>query len=782
MSGDASVLVSALPPGATEIIGRRRQMSEARKLLSQARLLTLTGVGGVGKTRLALRVAFDVRRAFPDGVRLVELAPVRAQELLIQTIGRSLGLQNQSARPTLETIADYLHDRRTLLILDNCEHLLDTCAITAHELLRASPGLRILATSREPLGGISETVLEVPPLSLPRDDEQSTLQEIAESEAVSLFINRAGLVDPGFRLSSQNSVPVAKLCKRLDGIPLAIELAARRLRALDIEQIVGRIDDRFHLLTCGPRTAPPRQQALRATLDWSFDLCSEREQILWARLSTFSGGFDLSAAEFVCNEPPIDTGDVLDLLAALVDKSVVTVQVRSGRNMRYTLLETLRQYGQDRLLERSEQGIMRKRHQLYFQSIAGQIRDDWFGPRQRDLFDLAAQDLSNFRIALDSYMCGPEDAAEGLKLASSLTGYWVFSGSFGEARYWFERVLQYLVVPRRGRFMAISRVAMFALLQGDLPAAQCRASECVDYAQRSPDASIRVIAECIAGWLALQSGHYEEAFDKFEMSVDYCLSFDARACEYVKQGDAFLVLFHLAISASLLSDDRSPVFAARCLELAENAHAPGETSHGLWINGFERWNAGDVNRASHFFNRCIHAFSSSNYQYCLPWGIESLAWVSIAAEDFERGARLFGIAQEMRSRMAISLDGFESCAKIHAECEIGARRHLGDKKFDDSLQLGAGLDFDEALSFARCDSKKSAVTPRTASANDTRLTPRQCQVAELIANGLSNKEIATHLIIAPRTAEAHVEQILVKLGFNSRTQIAVWVASGQDRP
>src|SRR5215813_12089138 len=286
-----------LPIDVTSFVGRRRELSEARRLLGDARLLTLAGAGGVGKTRLALRLAAEVRRTFPDGVWLADLALLQDGELVPQTVIAALGLQDHSARVPVDTLLEYLADKRLLLVLDNCEHVLDACAVLAAKLLSEAEALRILATSRQLLNVEGEQVLEVPPLSVPDSDRLSAGGSLIEYEAVRLFAERAAAVVRDFAVTAGNSAVVARLCQGLDGIPLAIELAAVRLRVLSAEQILGRLDDRYRLLTGGSRTALERHRTLRAAIEWSYDLCSAREQVLWRRLCVFSGGFDLDAVE-----------------------------------------------------------------------------------------------------------------------------------------------------------------------------------------------------------------------------------------------------------------------------------------------------------------------------------------------------------------------------------------------------------------------------------------------------------------------------------------------------
>lgn len=368
-------LPNNLPIQLTSFVGRDKELKEVGQLLATAHLLTLTGPGGTGKTRLELQLAAEHLESFPDGVWLVELAPVTEPLLVAQAVAAAVGLPLQGERPASEVLIDFLKPKRLLLLLDNCEHLIENCAALASKLLRACPGLKILATSREPLGISGETVYRVPSLDLPVSTELG-VTHISEYGAIRLFVERAAASKSSFRLTELNAASVAQICARLDGIPLAIELAAARVKALSPEQIATRLDDRFRLLTGGSRTALPRQQTLRALIDWSYELLSEPERVLLRRLSVFVGSWTVEAAEQVCGDQQaplsLDPADVLDLLARLVDRSLVTADETDERETRYRFLETIRQYARDKLLEVGEAELVRDRHMRYFERFTAE--------------------------------------------------------------------------------------------------------------------------------------------------------------------------------------------------------------------------------------------------------------------------------------------------------------------------------------------------------------------------------------------------------------------------
>ena len=364
----------ALPAELTSFVGRRHELAEIKRLLSVSRLVTLTGMGGVGKTRLALWAAAEIRRAFPDGVWFVPLAELSDPGLLPNTIATALGLRTGGA---VAGVAEYLEDKQLLLILDNCEHLVPACAVLAAKLLSATTGVSILATSRQVLRADGEQVLPVPPLEVPELDEPG------HREAVTLFADRAAAVLPGFRLTAENRDVVRRICRRLDGIPLAIELAVVRLRVLSPEQILARLDDRFRLLTTGSRTALPRRRTLEAAIDWSFELCTPAEQRVWAAVSVFTAGFDLDAAEAVCADEEIAAEDVLDLIAGMVDKSIITRRNGTyGRTAWFRMLETVREYGQAKLAESGHAEGVRVRHAAYYVELVRRYWADGFSPQQ----------------------------------------------------------------------------------------------------------------------------------------------------------------------------------------------------------------------------------------------------------------------------------------------------------------------------------------------------------------------------------------------------------------
>jgi predicted ATPase/class 3 adenylate cyclase len=414
-----------LPVQLTSFIGRERELEESRDLLRRTRLLTLTGPGGIGKTRLALELAAVALDDFEDGAWSVELAAISDPELVAQAVASVLGVKEQAGAAMSETLAALVADRRMLLLLDNCEHLIEACATLASRLLRASDDLKIMVTSREPLRVSGERVFPVPALALP---VPGAPMDGAKCAAVTLFVDRAAAHEPAFALTPRNAGAIADVCRRLDGIPLAIELAAARVRSLPVEQIAARLNDRFRLLVHGDRTALPRQQTLQALIDWSYELLSSAERALLRRLSVFAGGWSLEAAEEVGAGPELARDDVLEVLGRLVEKSLV---VASAETSRYTLLETVRQYAQSRLDAADEARTTRGRHVTHYLHLAQAARAELIGPTQATALARLDVERENL-LAAHGYCDDVESGAEhGLMLVSALRRYWIFGGLLG---------------------------------------------------------------------------------------------------------------------------------------------------------------------------------------------------------------------------------------------------------------------------------------------------------------------------------------------------------------
>jgi predicted ATPase/class 3 adenylate cyclase/Tfp pilus assembly protein PilF len=474
-----------LPAQMTTFIGREREIAEVKQAIKDHRLVTLTGSGGTGKTRLSLQVAADLLDSFPDGVWFIELAPLTDPDHIPQTILMTLGVGQQPGKTVTQSLIDDIRERKLLLVLDNCEHLINACAKLAEVLLNNAPGLRILASSREALGVRGELAWRVPSLSLPDIKHLPGIDQVSQYEAVRLFIECATLAQPRFTVTNENAPAIAQICFRLDGIPLAIELAAARVRTLSVEQISTRLDDRFHLLTGGSRTALPRQQTLRALIDWSYNLLSEKEKILLRRLAVFVGGWSLEAAEAVCTEDGLETYEMLDLLTNLVDKSLVFMEDHSGL-MRYRRLETIRQYSREKFLEAGETEAVRRRQAHWFLQYAAAAEPKLDGKDSKVWLEQLEIEHDNLRAALEWLLATDPNVA--LQLAAVLGRFWQIHDYFTEGRKTLRRAQEASQDgDARWRAKALRWEGLLSMGQGDYEIAKQCFHEGLDLAQKAED-------------------------------------------------------------------------------------------------------------------------------------------------------------------------------------------------------------------------------------------------------------------------------------------------------
>jgi predicted ATPase/DNA-binding CsgD family transcriptional regulator len=750
-----------LPADATSFVGRGRELADVRYLMSSCRLLTLVGVGGVGKTRLAIRAAAQLRRAFRDGVWIVELAALTEPPLVPQAVADTFGL-SQSGRGPMPVLKEHLEHRQLLIVLDNCEHLRDACAVLVAALIQACPRLRILATSRQILGVLGEQSLSVPPLSTPEPDVVPPAESLSRYEAPSLLLARGAAVAPGFAATPANHQAIVRLCQRLDGLPLAIELAAVRLRALTVEQILERLEDRFALLR-GTEAAQPRQRTLRTLIDWSHGLCSPREQLLWARLSVFARGFDLAAVEAVCSGGGIADDEMLDLVAGLVDKSILQAEETSG-SMRYRMLETIREYGVERLAALSAQGDLRDRHRNYYRTLAERSEREWFGPRQVTWAASLGLDHANLRAALESCLLQPT-AETGLAFASTLWFYWSCCGYLGEGRHWLDQLLALDRGRTRSRSRALWAAGSLAVLQGDVPAAMPLLSECEDLATALDDQSSLAWAHQYLGLATLFAGDVSRATDLLADAVQ----------RHKAVGNLVGTALSLFLFGSALSFggefDRSVAAARECVEFAANHGEQWCHSYGLYQLGLAAWQQGEAAKTEDLALSSVRLRRPFHDLLGLALSIDMAAWATAAQGRAERAAVLLGAAQALWRPVGALEFGFTDMVGWNDQSHKRARGDLGDRMFDAAFAKGMQLSSDEIVAYALGE---AGTGHPVADRGAQRLTPREAQIAGLVARGLTNRQIAETLVISHRTAEGHVEHILTKLAFTSRAQIAAW--------
>ncbi|MFI7640399.1 ATP-binding protein [Nonomuraea sp. NPDC049400] len=764
-----------LPAEVTSFVGRRHEVAEVKQLLSSCRAVTLVGVGGVGKTRLALRVGHEVRRAFRDGVWLAELAELDCPGMLAQAVAEALQIRDHTGDPPMRVLTRHLRDKQALLILDNCEHMIGECAVLAETLLRAAPDLRVLATSRQALGINGEHAVPVAPLPLPSREERPPLEALVRQDAVRLFVERARSVLPTFTVSEDNRDTVTRIVHHLDGLPLGIELAAVRLRALSAQQLLDRLDDRFRLLTAGSRAVLPRHQTLRALIDWSYALCLEEERLLWQRASVFAGTLDLEAAEAVCSGNGIDLQDVIDLVIGLVDKSVLIREDHPG-GVRYRMLETLRQYGRQRLADSGGEADLLARHRGYYRDLAAQARQELFGPEQVAWFVRLQREHANLRAALDAWLSTPREAHAGLSMASDLLYHWITSYYLGEGRDWLARALAADTEPSTARAQALWAASWLAVIQADMPAATTMLEESRRIGEQLHEEPVLAYVALFSGMVAMCEGRTEAAIELYR---------DALA-RHRRLGDPVgiaLSLIRLTLAHSFLGDSSAAIAAGEeCLSVCDAYGEGWHKAYTMMALGVEVWRQGDLARASELEMQSLTFNRSLGDRLGAGLNVEVLAWIAASQGRHQRAARLLGILETMWSSSGAPLSGYGHLARYHEECQAVIRQALGEAAFEAAVRRGARIPLEEALAYALQEGRAEP-----AAEGETPLTRRETEIAELVAQGMTNKEIAASLVIAQRTAEGHIEHILTKLGFNSRSQIAVWVgerarADGHDRP
>jgi predicted ATPase/DNA-binding CsgD family transcriptional regulator len=755
--------VGNLPTELTSFVGRRRELTEAKRLLEFSRLVTMAGVGGVGKTRLALRVAARSGRAFEDGVWLIELGELHDESLLADTIDAAVGLRDQGRESPIEVLTEHLIDWNALLVLDNCEHMVAAIAALVQMLLRRCPYLHILVTSREPLNIGGEAVLQVPPMTIPDFGHPTSSHVAPGDDAVRLFEQRAESAIPGFVLSEGDQITITQICQQLDGLPLAIELAAARLRILSPSQIRDRLGDSLQLLTGGARGGPPRQQTLRLSIEWSYDLCSPLERQLWALLSVFSGGFELDAAEYLC-AGYIEQRDVLDVLAGLVDKSVL-IRVGTGPVARYRLLEELREFGRLKLNSSGEADALSRRHLDWYRKLVSRAESELIGPRQLEWIARLKREQSNMRDALDFFLSdsADSDAECGLQITAALHTLWLTYGLLSEGRYWLDRMLAHdSGQPSMGRIKALSAASALAAIQGDLPKSVTLVEEAHALAVRLGGELAQAIVSHADGLQALYKGNLDRSIECFEDSL----------VVFRKEGDILRlieVLVGLELASGLLGDiPRAVACREEGLRVTEMYGESVQRAYSLSSQGIAAWQS-DHELATTLLGQSLRITRLMEHPLTSAWNLEALAWIAAAEHDNQRAAILLGSAASMTKAAGSSTIPLPQLQFYHDECEQQARRSLGAREFDTHVRRGESLHFEEAIAYALNEMQK------THAETENSLTKREWQVARLVSEGLTNKAIADKLVVSPRTAQGHVAHILTKLNFASRAQIAAWV-------
>jgi non-specific serine/threonine protein kinase len=763
----------------TSFIGRKKELAQVHQLLMRTRLLTLTGVGGCGKTRLARQVATELvsSHSFDDGAWLVELAALNDPLLLPQSVAQALGVREVFDQPVIESLTDYLANRQLLLVLDNCEHLLTACAQLAATLLLTSPQLQILATSRESLGLAGETTFLVPSLSLPKPVHSLLPSDLAGYDAPALFVTRAQLVLPTFTPTEQNKAAIIQVCRRLDGIPLAIELAAARANVLTVEQIAGRLDDRFTLLTANNRTAVlPRHQTLRAAIDWSYDLLSEKERALLRRLAVFAGGFTLDAAEAISVGDEIERSEILDALARLVSKSLVVAEILEQREARYHLLETVRQYALNLLRESGEETKLRDCHLDWYLVLAEESKAQWRGPKQQEFFNQLEIEHDNLRAALEWSKLESRSAEVGLRLGSALWRFWEIQDHLREGRH---HLADLLALPAAQVHTAVRAKALYgagylAMMQGlerDYAVSQSLMEESLAIARELEEPQLIANGIYGLGVVARFQGDNERAIERLEESLSLFRLLGDRVGEYIS-------LYNLAEAATARGDyERALTLHEESLKLKRAQNDEWSVANSLLSLATLARMQSNYPKAIQLIQESIALFQkigdTSNIALCLR---EFSAIATIQAHS-QLAVQLYAAADALLEALGYPSDHAYRAESEHPLASVHSR--MGEARFNAAWERGRALTVDQAIEQARgigalLEYKVDSQTSGARGGKDqdlfVPLNERELEVLHLIAEGLSNHEIAERLVIALSTVKWHINNLYAKLGVHSRTQ------------
>ncbi len=760
----------SLPIQLSTFVGRSAELSALRQLLNGTRLVTLTGAAGSGKTRLALRLGDELQSRYPDGTWFIELASVADPARVPEAVATVLGVQEEVGRPLIDTLVDHQRARCSLLLLDNCEHLLDACAGLVGALLSSSPSLRVVTTSREPLHLAGEAVWPVPPLSLPRIGEGAAEIDVMRSEAVRLFVERAALIRSAFELTSRTAPVVARICERLDGMPLAIELAAARLRVLSVYEIESRLGRRFRLLTGGSLTALQRQQTLWAAIDWSYQLLDPEDRWLLDRLAIFAGGFTLESAGAVCSGDRIAADGMLDGLGRLVDKSMLIADETVDGSTRYRLLETLRAYGLDRLESSGTFERLGEAHASHFLAMSLGAEAHITGPDQMLWLRRLRRELDNLRAALRWWQ--GHEPGRHLLMASALAMFWYMQGHLTEGRQQLEAALAG-TSDSRLRAMGLYGLGLLEHRHAEYDRAQ------------SHFETARVLFRAVgdergAGRSLMRSG--KTAFELGDLVAAEERLQEAHGV-LSALGDRWAVaqtLHDLGVlygEHGLGDHDRSIARFREALAMRRDLGDRHATAFTLFAYSAEPGSI-EVRRA--FLHEAIQIYREMGDGVGIGVGLENASALASVGGRHQRAVKLLAAAQAQRRR-----SGGASPQRMRVwveELVAASCRRLSEADAARLTEDGRGLSVEEAIGLATEDWEAATVKRmEDRQSADARLTRRELEVAGLVAKGLTNREIASRLFVSPRTAEYHVEQIRNKLGFHSRAQVAAWSATTQSR-
>ena len=798
----------------TSFVGRQREVEEVAHLVASSRLVTLTGAAGCGKTRLALRVAQQMAKGeaagadFADGTSWVELARLEEPALVAQAVARALGVAEQAERPAVEGVLEALEDREVLLVLDNCEHLLSACVQLTKKVL-GETAASVLATSREPLNVTGERLYPVPPLTVPPASlPDGEVDGLAQFEAVQLFAERARAIRPAFNLTADNASAIADICRRLDGIPLAIELASARLNVLTAEQIAERLDDQFALLSPAGHVTTSHHETLRAAIRWSHDLLSEAEQILLRRLSVFAGGCSLNTVERVCAGEGVEPGQMVELLSSLVRKSLVIADTLQRSEARYTLLEPIRQYAGEKLEAAGERPAMRDRHLQCFVELAEETEPKLKGQYQQLWLEWLEGEYDNVRAAL-GWALESGRVEEGLRMSVALYQFWTIRDYVEEGLAWLERLLAQADegIAAGVRANALAYATFLAGFRGNTAARIAHGHEAAALVEslREEDKSALAWALAAQGFGARAAGDYDTEFAIGQELIDlhrelgqtYQLGlalslytvpamaigeYDA-AREMLDEGlpllrdmgDPYRIAMALNYSGDLARCEgeyaRAQGAYEESLSLLQEIDAVRDRASVLHNLGHACLHLGEDEQARALFRESVALHEEQGNRPGMSECLIGFAGLALTGGLPTAGAHLLAAAEALGGQHVTS--EWAATRLEYERYREQAHEALTQKEFEREWAAGRTLSLEQAVAFAEEVAQKAAVAQETREEWD-KLTPREQEVAALIARARSNDEIADELVISKRTVETHISNIRSKLGFTKRTQIVRW--------
>ena len=749
----------------TTFVGREHELDQLAGLMRRSRLVTVAGPAGMGKTRLAVELARRLLPEHPDGTWLLSVAPLSEPAEVSRELAATLGAPEPYDDSRSDILSAHIGGRRILLVLDDCEHLLDACARLAEALLRGCPELRILATTHEPLRVPGEQVWRVGAMGLPEAGHarEPTVEAVAASDAVRLFQVRASLVQPDFMVTAANARAVARLCQRLDGIPLAIELAAARVEMMSVDEILDRLENRFRLLTGGGRTVMPRHRTMGAAVDWGHQLLNDPERKLFRRLSVFPSSFELGPAEAICGAPDLPSEQVLGNLSRLVDKSLVVAVAEPAGLTRYRMLETIRQYSSERLVEAAESEEFQRRHADHFLAVAEHAMTFHGRPSQAFWLERLEADHDDLRAALQ--WCRAHDRKRSVRLALALGWFWLMHGHLGEGRAWLEGVLEAPSLAPLDQAYALYWLSRMAYWQGEYGLAR-------ELGERSLAVLRELGEDVLAGWVLSLLGSIN-TYAGDDVRARECLEeVLATAANDEVRWDAQIAMAELLLQSGDLPGARSHL--ERCLATATSPESRWQVTAGMLFLAMVDFFEGQYARARRLVVEVLELYRQLGNVYAVSAALYTAAGLAVVAGDPERALRLCGAAAAERDALRAPLaPRWQALAQTVVVDP--ARAALDPERADSAWAAGARLSPDEAVAYAMVDPGPWPTPDTDRPRAHVALTRREREVALLVAKSLTNRQIASQLIIAERTVEGHVERIRGKLGVPSRTGVAVWV-------